>query len=152
SLAISFEVQGDVSESRGLQAAGDGGCHFGREGARHFFGRDFHACQFVVEAHAELAESKIAQGCFAALDEVETLRGHFRAVRQTRSETSGSGAVPRWQTGAAREKANLGFAQAGVEKRGQDLVLRGGAMTGTKIERVISVYAVSDGGEPARLR
>src|SRR2546421_6239282 len=151
-LAISFEVQGNVSESRGLQAAGDGCCHFGREGARHFFGRDFHACQLVVEAHAELAKSKIPQGCFAALDEVETLGGHFRAVRQTRSETSRSGAVPRWQTGAAREKANLGLAQAGIEKWRQDLMLRGSAMAGTKIESVIGVYSVGDGCKSSCLR
>src|SRR5204862_874936 len=146
-LAISLEVQGNVSEARGFQTIGDGGGHFRREGAGHFVGRDFHAPKFVVESHAELAESKRAQRRFATLDEAKPLGRDFRAIRQARSETSGGGPVPRGQTCAAREKANFGFAQSGVEKRRQDPVLGCGAMAGAKIERVIRVYAVGDGGK-----
>src|SRR5258708_16528940 len=88
-LAISLKVQGNVREACRFQPISNGGCHFGREGARHFFGGYFHAREPVVKAHAELAESERAERCFAALDQSKTLRRHLRAVGQTRSEASG---------------------------------------------------------------
>ena len=68
-----------------------------------------------MEAHAELAESERAQGCFAALDESKTLRCNFRAVRQARGETGGGGAVPGGQACTTRKQANFGFAEAGID-------------------------------------
>src|SRR5258708_13654223 len=106
-LTISLKVQGNVREACRFQPISDGGCHFGREGARHFFGRYFHAREPIVEPHAELAESKGAERCFAALDQSKTLRRHFRAVGQARSEARGGGAAPGRQTRTAPEKARL---------------------------------------------
>src|SRR6266700_1063229 len=64
-------------------------------------------------------------------------------------EASGRRAIPRRQTSAPREHANLRFAEPSIEQRSEDLMLRGGAMAGAKIESVIGVHAVSNGGESA---
>jgi hypothetical protein len=87
-----------------------------------------------MEAHAELAESQRAKLGFAALDKTKTLGGHLRAVRQTRRKASGGWAVPSGQAGTSREKANLGFAEARIEKRSKNLMLGGGAVAGATIE------------------
>src|SRR6266487_2611007 len=80
-----------------------------------------------------MAESKLTQSSFAALHEREALRCHFRAVGQARCEASGGRAIPRRQTSAPRERANLHFAEPSIES-------------------VIGVHAVSNGGESAGAR
>src|SRR5205823_6212930 len=115
-LAITFEVQGNVLESGGFQGFGDRRGHVHGQSAREFVGGDFDAREFVVEAHAELAESQIAQSGFAALDQAETFGCHFSSIRKARGETRGGRAVPRGQARALRERANLGLAQTGVQK------------------------------------
>lgn len=45
--------------------------------------------------------------------------------------------------------ADLFFAEAGVEQRGEDAVLMRGAMTGTKIASVIGIDSIGDGEESA---
>src|SRR6266704_625932 len=127
------------------------GDHLWGKGARHFVGGYFHARKLVVEPHAELAESKRAQRRFTALDESKTLRCHFRAVRQSRSEASGGRPVPGWQTGTARKKPNFRFTQADIKKGRQDLVFRGGTMAGAKVERVVGVYTIGDSGKTSHL-
>src|ERR1700688_1016549 len=67
-LAIAFEGEGDVSENGFRGALRDGGGQFRGERARHFFGSDFDARQFVVQADAELLEAEMTEGGFAALD------------------------------------------------------------------------------------
>src|SRR5258707_15076195 len=93
-LAIAFEVEGDVEEAGGFEGGVDGGGHFGREGAREFVGGDFHAGEFVVKADAELAEAEIAEGGFGAVDESEALGRDFGAVRNARRKTGGGRAIP----------------------------------------------------------
>jgi hypothetical protein len=72
------------------------------EGARQFVGRDFHARQVGMEAHAELAEAEFAESGFAAFYQREAVRSHLRTVREAGSETCRSGAVPGRQAGALR--------------------------------------------------
>src|SRR5256885_17250323 len=72
--------------------------------------------------------------------------------RASAKRGSGGWAVPGGQSGVLREKANLRLSKAGIEKRRKNLMLRGGAMAGAKIERVIGVYTIGDGGKTARMR
>jgi hypothetical protein len=148
-LAIAFEVERDVREPGLLERLRDGGGHFRGERAGHFFGRDFDAREFVVKADAELLKAEIAKGGFAALDKAEALGSYFCAVGHAGSEAGGGGAIPGGKSGALREMADFGFAQAGVEKRGEYAMPLGGAMAGAEIEGVVGVNAVGGGGETA---
>src|SRR5438552_1546069 len=150
-LTVSLEIESDVGEAGGFEAFGDGGCHLRCEGARQFVGRDFDACQFVMKADAELAEPQRTKRRFAAFDEPEALGRHFRAIRQARSETSGGGTIPGGKSSAPRKMANFGFIQTGVKKWREHLVFRGRAMARAKIESVIGVHTVGDGGETSSL-
>src|SRR5260370_41343574 len=94
----------------------------------------------------ELAENQEGQFGYTTLFRSKTLGRNLRAVGYAGSQASGGGAVPSGQTGAPREKANLGFAEAGFEKRSKNLVLRGGAVAGARIEGVVGVDAVGYGG------
>src|SRR5260370_11719862 len=99
--------------------------------------RKSHVRERVVAPHTKLSESKLTQSSFAALHEREALRCHFRAVGQARCKASGGRAIPRRQTSAPREHANLRFAQPSIEQRSHDLMLRAATMAGPKIDRVI---------------
>ncbi len=145
-MAVAFEVERDVEEAGGFKASVDGGGHFGSEGAGEFVGGDFDASEFVVEADTKLAEAQVAKGGFGAVDKGEALGGNFGAVGKPRGETGGRGAVPRGEIGAAREFANFGFVEANVEERREDVMLGGGFVAGAKIESVVGVDAVGDGG------
>src|SRR5258708_13591694 len=89
-LAISLKVQGNVREACRFQPISDGGCHFGRYGARHFFGTYFHAREPIVDPHAELADSQVKERCFTALAQTNTLRLLFRAHRRPPSDHTGT--------------------------------------------------------------
>src|SRR5882724_12867581 len=78
-LAVAFEVEGDVEEADGFEAGVDGGGHFGSEGAREFVWSDFDAGEFIVKANAELAEAELAESSFGAVDKGEALGGDFGA-------------------------------------------------------------------------
>src|SRR5208283_5468403 len=88
-LAIAFQVEGHVGETRCFQGAGDGGGHIRRERAGKFVRGEFDACQVVMETHAELAEAQFAEGRFATLDQRKAFGGDFRAVGQPRRKAGG---------------------------------------------------------------
>lgn len=93
-LTITFEIQSHIGEAGGFQGAGDGSGHVRRKGARHFFARDFHACEFVVESNAELPETECAECGFAAFDQREPFGRDLYSVGNARCEACGGRAVP----------------------------------------------------------
>src|SRR5437870_2170281 len=97
-----------------------------------------------------LRNDRAGQRSFPAFAQRQPLASHFASVGEARGKASGGGTVPGGETGAAREPANLRFGKAHIEERRKDLMLGGGAMAGAKIERVVSVHAIGDGGKAAR--
>jgi hypothetical protein len=68
-----------------------------------------------MEAHAKLAEPKIAQSGLAPLDERKPLGSDFGSIGKARSKASGSGPIPRGEASALREGSNLCFGEAGIK-------------------------------------
>jgi len=100
-----------------------------------------------VETDAELAEAEVAEGGLSAVDEREAFGIDFCAIGNTGSETGGRGTIPSGKASAAREFTDFGFAEADVEKRGENFVLGGGFVAGAEVECVVGVDAVSDRGD-----
>ena len=56
-LAVPFQVQGNVREAGGFQFFGDRGGHFRGERSRQLIYRDFDAREFIVQANSEFPET-----------------------------------------------------------------------------------------------
>src|SRR5260370_37729470 len=136
-LAITFEVQRDISEGHALESLRNRGPCFSGERAVHLFGRDFDARQLVMQPHAELPKAEIAQRRFATFNQRKTLGSDLGAVGHTRGKRRGSGAIPSGQASALREWANFRIEQTAIEQWGQHAILLAGAMTAAEIDRTV---------------
>jgi hypothetical protein len=67
-LPVTFQVEGNIGETRSFETFGDSRSHVRSHRAGQFVEGDFNARQFVVEADAELAETEFAESSFAAFD------------------------------------------------------------------------------------
>src|SRR5262245_6818601 len=140
--AVALQVEADVAIAERLERADDRRRELGIERARHLVPRDLDAGNVVVVPDAEDAKSEAAKRLFGLFDRAQLFVGHVMQVRNSRRQTSRRGFVPGREPGAARELADLGFAQLDFVERTAHAELARGLPAGTIIAAVVSVVAV----------
>jgi len=100
-----------------------------------------------VKADTELPEAEVSESGLRAINEREAFGRDFRAIGNARGKAGGGGTIPSGEIGTARKFANLGFAEADVEERSENVMLGCGTMAGAEVEAVVGVDAVGNGGD-----
>ena len=95
-------------------------------------------------ADADIVEAKVAQDILGKLDHVQLLRGDGLAVGDPGAEAGHLGFVGGRQPEPGRERADIGFGEAGLLEGCADLELLRGAGTGPKVPDIAGVFAVGE--------
>src|SRR5262249_56387163 len=103
-------------------------------------------------ADAEHAEAELAQDALGRFDGPELRLRDLRVIGNTRRQARRRGLVPRLESGAACELANLRFRQAGFVERTHDAELARRLASGPVVAAVVGVAAVGNGVEAAVAR
>jgi len=102
-----------------------------------------------MEADAELPEAKCLERLFAVLDGLDGLHVNVGSVGNAGAKTGCGGTVPEGESCNAGEFTDLGFLEAGFDKRRFDLMNFRSGLARAVVAEVVLVNAVDDVGDAA---